>query len=74
MLSSNGSLPMPIPGEIPGHYMALPELIVSTVGNGGQPSWRPSDLIEEAIHGVVFRRGLHVLSLESPAFTEVRLR
>jgi hypothetical protein len=74
VLSSNGSLPMPIPGEIPGHYMALPELIVSNVGNGDQVSWRPSDLIEEAIHGVAFRRGLHVLSLESPAFTEVRLR
>jgi hypothetical protein len=74
VLSANGSLPMPIPGEIPGHYMALPELIVSTVGNGGQASWRPSDLIEEAIHGIAFCRGLHILSLESPAFIEVSVR
>jgi hypothetical protein len=71
VLSDNGSLPMPIPGDIPGHYMALPDLIVSTVANGGQASWRPSDLIEEAIHGVKFFRGLHVLSLESLAFVEV---
>ena len=38
--------------DIPGHYMALPELIVSTVANGRQASWRPSNLIEEAIHAL----------------------
>ncbi len=73
VLSANGSLPMPIPGDIPGHYMALPELIVSTVANGRQASWRPSDLIEEAIHGIAFCRRLHVLSLDSPAFVEVSI-
>jgi len=73
VLSDNGSLPMPLPSDIPGHYMALPELIVSTVGNGGEASWRPSDLIEEAIHGVAFCRGLNILSLQSPAFVEVSM-
>jgi hypothetical protein len=73
VLTDNGSLPMPVPSDIPGHYMSLPELIVSTVGNGGEASWRPSDLIEEAIRGVAFCRGLDVLSLQSPAFIEVSM-
>ena len=44
---------------------------VSCVVDDSLPSWHPSDLIAEAIHGVAFLRGLHDLTLESPAFLEV---
>jgi hypothetical protein len=71
VLCDNGSLPMPVPSETPGHYLPVHELIQSTMTNGNQPSWRPSDLIEEMIHGTVFTRGLHDLSLDSPIFLEV---
>ena len=72
VLSENGSLPMPIPSDVPGRYLPLADLIQSTLADGSEPSWRPSDLIAEAIHGVAFLRGLHDLTLESPAFIEVR--
>jgi hypothetical protein len=71
VLSANGSLPMPIPSQVPGHYLPLSDLIQSTISDGNQPSWRPSDLIEEAIHGVEYRRGLHDLTADSLAFVEV---
>jgi hypothetical protein len=71
VLSENGSLPMPVPSDVPGRYLPLADLIQSTLADGNQPSWRPSDLIAEAIHGVAFLRGLQDLTLESPAFLEV---
>jgi hypothetical protein len=73
VLSENGSLPMPVPSDVPGRYLPLADLIQSTLADGNQPSWRPSDLITEAIHGVAFLRGLQDLTLESPAFLEVLL-
>ncbi len=71
MLTENGSLPMPVPSDVPGRYLPLADLLQSTLADGSQPSWRPSDLIAEAVHGVAFLRGLHDLTLESPAFLEV---
>ncbi len=71
VLFESGSVPMPIPSYVPGRYLPLADLIQSTLADGNQPSWRPSDLIAEAIHGVAFLRGLHDLNLESPAFIEV---
>ncbi len=54
VLSESGSLPMPIPSDVPGRYLPLADLIQSTLADGNEPSWRPSDLIAEAIHGVAF--------------------
>jgi hypothetical protein len=71
VLCGDGSLPMPLPSETPGHYMPLTDLVLSTVSNDKQASWRPSDLIAEAIHGLAFCLGLQNLSLDSPAFVEV---
>jgi hypothetical protein len=71
VLTENGSLPMPVPSDVPGRYLPLADLLLSTLADGSQPSWRPSDLIAEAIHGVAFLRGLHDLTLESLAFLEV---
>ncbi len=73
VLCDNGSLPMPVPSSVPGHYLPIADLIQSTIADGNQPSWRPSDLIDEVIEGVEFVRGLHDLSVDSPAFIEVRI-